>query len=134
MHLKIRHILLALLAVLAIAFMQPLVFFLGGLTLLLGVGALILKDLPPASQEVFERRVLEWLRRVRAGSTSEAGPPAVSHQRMPAIPAEPGMPAERTRRARVKAATPLVGPTPDTPWPSRAGGKANGGGPPPPGA
>lgn len=63
---KIRHILLLLAAVLAIAFMQPLVTFLGGLTLLLGVGSVIFRDLPPASQNAVEHRVLGWLRRARA--------------------------------------------------------------------
>ncbi|MDS4021306.1 MAG: hypothetical protein RKR03_12475 [Candidatus Competibacter sp.] len=132
MHLKIRHIVLALLAVLAIAFMQPLVSFLGGLTLLLGVGALIFRDLPPAGQEAIERRVLGWLRRVRAGSTPETDPPAISHRRMPATPAESGTPVERARRARIKAAAPLAGSTSDSPWSSPANGKATGGGSPPP--
>lgn len=132
MHLKIRHIVLALLAVLAIAFMQPLVSFLGGLTLLLGVGALIFRDLPPAGQEAIERRVLGWLRRVRAGSTPEANPPTISHRRMPVTPVESGTPVERARRARIKAAVPLAGSTPDTPWSSPANGNATGGGSPPP--
>ena len=56
---------LLLAALLAIAFMQPLVTFLGGLTLLLGVGGLIFRDLPPTSQNAVERRVLGWLRRAR---------------------------------------------------------------------
>lgn len=63
--LKIRHIVLALSALLAIAFMQPLVTFLGGLTVLLGVGAWIYRDLSPASQDAVERRLLGWLRRAR---------------------------------------------------------------------
>jgi len=62
---KFRHVLLALFAVLAIAFMQPLVTFIGGLTLLLGAGALIFRDLTPAGQDAVERRVLGWLRRAR---------------------------------------------------------------------
>lgn len=52
---KIRHILFLLLALSAIAFMQPLVFFLGGLTLLLGVGVLVYRDLSPAVQDAVER-------------------------------------------------------------------------------
>ena len=61
---KIRHILFLLLALSAIAFMQPLVSFLGGLTLLLGVGALIYRDLSPAGQDAVERRVLAQPRRL----------------------------------------------------------------------
>ena len=45
--LKIRHILFGLLAMLAVAFMQPLITFLGGLTLLIGVGALIFRGGAP---------------------------------------------------------------------------------------
>lgn len=69
---KTRHILLALLAVLSIAFLQPLITFLGGLALLLGAGALIFRDLPPASQDAVERRVLRWLQQARSvGSEDE---------------------------------------------------------------
>jgi hypothetical protein len=89
---KIRHILLALLAMLAIAFMQPLVTFLGGLTLLLGAGALIFRDLSPASQDAVERRVLGWLRRVRANATPEIERPTIRRRRTPTISREPGMP------------------------------------------
>lgn len=63
---KIRHLGIALAALLIIAFMPPLVSLLGGLTLLIGAGALIFRDLPPAGQDAVERRVLGWLRRVRA--------------------------------------------------------------------
>lgn len=62
---KFRHILLLILAALTIAFMQPLISFLGGLTLLVGVGGLIFRDLSPASQEAVENRLLGWLQRVR---------------------------------------------------------------------
>lgn len=89
---KIRHILLALLAVLAIAFMQPLVTFLGGLTLLLGAGVWIFRDLSPASQDAVERRVLGWLRRVRTQAVPEIEKPPVRRRRIPAISREPGAP------------------------------------------
>ena len=102
--LKIRHILFLLLALSAIAFMQPLVFFLGGLTLLLGVGALIYRDLSPAGQDAVERRVLSWLRRTRAGSAEENSSPALSARRLSAALSEAGIPTERSRRARTKAA------------------------------
>ena len=104
---KIRHILLALAALLAIAFMQPLVTFLGGLTLLLGVGALIFRDLTPAGQDAVERRVLGWLRRARPGSATPSGPPTVSSHRLPVAPVESGPSGERLRRGRTR-----VGPQP----------------------
>lgn len=104
---KIRHILLAGLAGLAIAFMQPLVTFLGGLTLLLGVGVLIFRDLTPAGQDAVERRVLGWLRRARPGSAPRSGPPAVSSHRLPAVLVESGPSSERpSRRSRTRAAPP----------------------------
>jgi hypothetical protein len=90
--------------VLAIAFMQPLITFLGGLTLLLGVGALIFRDLTPAGQDTVERRVLGWLRRARPGSATPSGPPTVSSHRFPAMPAESGLPGERPRRSRTRSA------------------------------
>lgn len=104
---KIRHLLLAVLAVLAIAFMQPLVTFLGGLTLLLGVGALIFRDLTPAGQDAVERRVLGWLRRARPESATSSDPPAFSSHPLPAAPAESALSGERPRRNRTR-----LGPRP----------------------
>ncbi|MCB1825370.1 MAG: hypothetical protein KDJ54_12640 [Candidatus Competibacteraceae bacterium] len=102
--LKIRHLLFLLLALSAIAFMQPLVFFLGGLTLLLGVGALIYRDLSPAGQDAVERRVLGWLRRTRAGSAAENNSPALPARHLSTALPEAGIPTERNRRARTKTA------------------------------
>jgi len=102
--LKIRHILFLLLALSAIAFMQPLVSFLGGLTLLLGVGAVIYRDLPPAGQDAVERRVLAWLRRTRAGSVTENSSPALSVRGLSSVLSEAGISTGRLRRARTKAA------------------------------
>jgi hypothetical protein len=103
--LKIRHILLLLLAVLAIAFMQPLVSFLGGLTLLLGVGGLIFRDLSPANQDAMERRLLAWLRRARATGSPPTTPKQINvHQRLPADPAE-SVAVEPPRRSRIKSPT-----------------------------
>jgi hypothetical protein len=93
---KIRHILLALLALLAIAFMQPLVTFLGGLTLLIGAGAWIFRDLSPASQDAVERRVLSWLRRVRTHGTPEIERPPVRRRRISTLSREPGAPLTPT--------------------------------------
>jgi len=102
---KLRHILLALLALLAIAFMQPLVTLLGGLTLLLGVGGLIYRDLSPASQDAVERRLLGWLRRVRAdtGVKPIAGEPGFFRRRLRIDPPEPETPAGPLRRGRAKS-------------------------------
>lgn len=109
MYLKIRHILLVLLAVLAIAFMQPLVSFLGGLTLLFGAGVLIFRDLPPTSQDAVERRVLGWLRRARVGPAQEIALPAPPHRPPSAALAEQrGASNERPRRVRAKGAAPAV--------------------------
>jgi hypothetical protein len=112
--LKIRHTLLALLAVLAIAFMQPLVFFLGGLTLLFGVGALIFRDLPPAGQDAVEDRILGWLRRARSKPSLEMEPSTNRHRpsAMPAAGPNTQKP-ERIRRARARStATIQSDPTP----------------------
>jgi hypothetical protein len=89
---KIRHILLAMLAMLAIAFMQPLVTFLGGLTLLISAGAWIFRDLSPASQDAVERRVIGWLRRVRVKGAPEIERPPVRRRRTPTLSREPGAP------------------------------------------
>jgi len=90
--LKIRHILLALSALLAIAFMQPLMTFLGGLTLLLGAGAFIFRDLPPASQDAVERRVLSWLRRGRVKAEPDLERPPIRRRRTPNLPREASLP------------------------------------------
>ncbi|MFZ1641423.1 MAG: hypothetical protein WAV07_08275 [Candidatus Contendobacter sp.] len=103
---KIRHILLAVLAPLAIAFLQPLITFLGGLTLLLGVGILVFRDLTPAGQDAVERQVLGWLRRARAGSTVEPNLPTVPPHQIPATSVKPGLPVERPRRERIRPAAP----------------------------
>jgi hypothetical protein len=98
------------LAVLAIAFMQPLVFFVGGLTLLCGVGALIFRDLSPAGQDAVERRVLGWLRRARSNPAQDIELPAVRHRSpSPVMPtAGPSSPKpERIRRARARTPTVL---------------------------
>ncbi|HRY15631.1 MAG: hypothetical protein KDJ31_02270 [Candidatus Competibacteraceae bacterium] len=106
---KIRHTVLALLAILAIAFMQPLVFFVGGLTLLLGIGALIFRDLSPAGQEVVERRILGWLRRARSTSAVDIEPPSVGHRPLAMTAVGPNaqkntQKPERPRRVRTRTA------------------------------
>jgi hypothetical protein len=106
--LKIRHILLALLVLLAIAFMQPLITFLGGLTLLVGVGLLIFRDLPPAVQDAVEQHILGGLRRARADSWPESKAPAMARDRLPATLDDLPRVLERTRRTRAKPAVPAV--------------------------
>lgn len=118
--LKIRHTLLALLAVMAIAFMQPLVFFVGGLTLLLVVGALIFQDLSPAVQDAMEHRILGWLRRARSNPTLEIEPPTVRRRLSAMTAAGPGaQKPERIRRARARTTAiqsdPAPGVAPDPP-------------------
>ena len=125
--LKVRHILLALSALLAIAFMQPLVTFLGGLTVLLGVGALIYRDLSPAGQDALERRLLGWMRRARPeGSSPAPGGPLIMPRPLAPEPAELDVAPDPPRRARAKlparrtatAVEPLAGDPPDDPeWP-----------------
>ena len=105
---KIRHTLLVLLAILAIAFMQPLITFLGGLTLLLGVGTLIFRDLSAQSQDAVEQRLLSWLRRARTEPAQPLDLPGVSH-RLPVAPAEPATPVERVRRSRGQTIPPPEG-------------------------
>jgi len=116
--LKIRHILIVVLAVLAIAFMQPLVFFLGGLTLLLGAAALIFRDLPPASQDAMEQRLLGWLRRARTGSAPDLPLHVPSSLSAPVVLTDSrSTPGERPRRARAKSAAPttVAAPISDAP-------------------
>jgi len=93
---KIRHLGIALAALLIIAFMPPLVSLLGGLTLLVGAGALIFRDLPPAGQDAVERRVLGWLRRVRADPVVEPEADVVLR------------PLPTTRPRRVRARIPVA--------------------------
>lgn len=105
--LKIRHIVIVLLAVLAIAFMQPFITFLGGVTVLVGVATLIFRDLSATEQDAVERRVLSWLRRVRERPTAELErPSATLPHRSSAQLEEPVLSAERIRRSRNKSAPP----------------------------
>ncbi|MFO1428776.1 MAG: hypothetical protein U1F76_01340 [Candidatus Competibacteraceae bacterium] len=54
---KIRHYLLLILTLLGIAFLQPLILLLGGVTLLGGVIAFIYADMSPESQRAWEQRI-----------------------------------------------------------------------------
>ena len=61
---KIRHYLLIIVTLLTIAFLQPLVLFLGNFTLIAGVMALIFADLPPERQDAWERKVMGFLKQL----------------------------------------------------------------------
>ncbi len=63
--LKIRHYLLIIVTLLTIAFLQPLVLFLGNFTLIAGVMALIFADLPPERQDAWEMKVAGLLKQLR---------------------------------------------------------------------
>lgn len=114
---KIRHILLILVALLTIGFLQPLVSFLGGLTLLLGMGILVFRDLPPKTQDALERHLLGLLRRARG----DAQPPVETRpnalQQLPATrpTTELAGVMEKPRRSRVRAESPTTTPKPATP-------------------
>jgi hypothetical protein len=105
--LKIWHILLGLLAMLVVAFMQPLITFLGGLTLLISVGVLIFRDMSSSDQDAMERRMLCWLRRARTNSTMGTHLPVTSPYPISDTPAKPTMSAERTRHRRSQPTPPL---------------------------
>jgi hypothetical protein len=55
---------LVLLTLLTIAYAQPLVLFLGGLTLIGSVTAFIFSDLPPEKQDMWERKLNELIQRL----------------------------------------------------------------------
>lgn len=109
---KIRHILLILLALLTIGFLQPLVSFLGGLTLLLGIGTLVFRDLPPKNQDALERHLLGLLRRARGGAQQPAEARPNAFQRLPATrtTTESAEVTEKPRRSRVRAESPATAP------------------------
>ncbi|MFZ1326954.1 MAG: hypothetical protein WAT67_13205 [Candidatus Contendobacter sp.] len=101
---KFRHLLFALLALLMIAFMQPLITFLGGLTLLLGIGALIFRDLPPNAQDALEQRVLGWLRRARVGAAIDSTTPIPPiRPQLPTTAKPAALSGERPRRGRTRS-------------------------------
>jgi hypothetical protein len=61
---KIRHYLLLILTLLGIAFLQPLILLLGGVTLLGGVITFIYADMAPESQRVWEQRISSLFRQL----------------------------------------------------------------------
>lgn len=86
---KIRHYVLILLTLLTIAFAQPLVLFLGGLTLVGGVMALIYSDLPPEKQDAWEKGLTELIPRLLAGLKRQPKPNRNKRVRKNAATSEP---------------------------------------------
>jgi hypothetical protein len=65
---------LVLLTLLTIAFAQPLVLFLGGLTLIGSVCAFIFSDLPPEKQDIWERKLNELIQRLLGSLRKKSKP------------------------------------------------------------
>lgn len=89
--------------------MEPLVTFVGGLALLLGVGGMVFRDLPAASQNSIERHLLGWLHRVRspANQPNQHSQSALTENKPPPSLTTDGTAAENaaspTRRSRSRA-------------------------------
>lgn len=71
---KIRHYLLLILTLLGIAFLQPLILLLGGVTLLAGVIAFIYADMSPESQRAWEQRISGLFRQLRLSLSKQPQP------------------------------------------------------------
>ena len=71
---KIRHYLLLILTLLGIAFLQPLILLLGGVTLLGGVIAFIYSDMTPESQRVWEQRISGLFRQLHLSLSKQPKP------------------------------------------------------------
>ena len=71
---KIRHYLLLILTLLGIAFLQPLILLLGGVTLLGGVIAFIYADMSPESQRDWEQRISGLFRQLHLSLSKQPQP------------------------------------------------------------
>ncbi len=81
---KIRHYLLLILTLLSVAFLQPLILLLGGITLLGGVIAFIYADMPPESQRAWELRITGLFKQLQLALSRQPQPPdATGNQRQP---------------------------------------------------
>lgn len=78
---RIKHYLLIMLTMLVIAFLQPLVVFLGNLAVILAAGAYIYSDLPASVQDHYERRIARGLAELR--HLLRRNQPALSYQQRP---------------------------------------------------
>ena len=71
---KIRHYLLLLLTLLGIAFLQPLILLLGGVTLLGGMITFIYSDMTPESQRAWEQRISGLFRQLHLSLSKQPQP------------------------------------------------------------
>ena len=110
---KLRHYLLIAFTVTAIAFFQPLILLLGGVTLIIGVAALIYSDLTPEAQDACENKIVELLEQARsflrrnprgpATPRAVATRPAGSHQSASHQPASHQLLPDQSRADEIKA-------------------------------
>jgi len=81
---KIKHYLILILTLLSIAFLQPLILLLGGITLLGGVIAFIYADMPPESQRAWELRITGLFKQLQLALSRQPQPPnSTGDQRQP---------------------------------------------------
>lgn len=71
---RIKHYLLIMLVLLMIAFMQPLIVFLGNLLLIVAAAAYIYSDMTPEAQTRYEQKAGDLLDKVRHGLRSKRPP------------------------------------------------------------
>ena len=71
---KIKHYLLLILTLLSIAFLQPLILLLGGITLLGGVIAFVYADMSPESQRAWELRITGLLKQLHSALSRQPQP------------------------------------------------------------
>ena len=71
---KIKHYLILILTLLSIAFLQPLILLLGGITLLGGMIAFVYADMPPESQRAWELRITGLLKQLQSALSRQPQP------------------------------------------------------------
>ena len=112
---KIKHYFLLILTLLSIAFLQPLILLLGGITLLGGMIAFIYADMPPESQRAWELRISGLLKQLHL---------ALSRQPQPLNSgSDPRPPLDRPERQELM---PRLGTDTDNAGAATAGKPANG--------
>ncbi len=68
-YLKFKHIFLIVLALLTLAFLQPLVMLIGALVIIVSVAAYVYSDMAPEAQHACEQQLLDWMARLRGDSS-----------------------------------------------------------------